>query len=344
MTKITEYLEILLEGKDLTFDQARQLLDIIFEGNVADVQIAAFLAAMRVKKASVEEIAGLASSLRSHAVPVHVNASPLVDTCGTGGAALKTFNISTAAAFVAAGAGVFVAKHGNRGITSKCGSADVLTALGVNVAPGPKCVAKCIEQAHIGFMFAPHYHPAMKHVQPIRQSLDFRTAFNVLGPLANPAKADAQVLGVAEETLMPRMIEALKLLGLKRAMVVHSSGLDEISTMSKTKVMHLREGSVSEEEIDATQYGIRLADFNELAGGDASTNAAIVRSILRGEDAGAKKDIVLLNAAATIMVSGIAADFVEGIEKADQAITSGKAMACLEKMIEISNHEADTPE
>jgi anthranilate phosphoribosyltransferase len=170
MTKITEYLEIILEGNDLTFDQARQLLDIIFEGQVADVQIAAFLAAMRAKKASVEEIAGLASSLRSHAVPVQVNASPLVDTCGTGGAALKTFNISTAAAFVAAGAGVFVAKHGNRGITSQCGSADVLTALGVNVAPGPKCVAKCIEQAHIGFMFAPHYHPAMKHVQPIRQN------------------------------------------------------------------------------------------------------------------------------------------------------------------------------
>ena len=341
MTKITEYLEILLEGNDLTFEQAGQLLDIIFEGNVADVQIAAFLAAMRVKKASVEEIAGLASSLRSHAVPVKVNASPLVDTCGTGGAALKTFNISTASAFVAAGAGVFVAKHGNRGITSKCGSADVLTALGVNVAPGPKCVAKCIEQAHIGFMFAPHYHPAMKHVQPIRQSLDFRTAFNILGPLANPAKADAQVLGVAEEALMPRMIEALKRLGLKRAMVVHSNGLDEISTMSPTKVMHLKDGSVSQEEIDATQFGIRVADFNELAGGDAPTNAAIVRSILSGEETGAKKDIVLLNAAAAMMVSGMAADFVEGIEMADQSVTSGKAMACLDKLIEISNHEAD---
>lgn len=341
MTKITEYLEILLEGKDLTFEQAGQLLDIIFEGNVADVQVAAFLAAMRVKKASVDEIAGLAFSLRSHAVPVQVNASPLVDTCGTGGAALKTFNISTAAAFVAAGAGVFVAKHGNRGITSQCGSADVLTALGVNVAPGPNCVAKCIEQAHIGFMFAPHYHPAMKHVQPIRQSLDFRTAFNILGPLANPAHADAQVLGVAEEALMPRMIEALKMLGLKRAMVVHSNGLDEISTMSKTKVMHLKDGNVSEEEIDATQYGIPVADFNELTGGDALTNAAIVRSILNGQETGAKKDIVLLNAAAAIMVSGIAKDFVEGIEKADQAVTSGKAMTCLEKLIEISNHEAD---
>ena len=341
MTKITEYLEIILEGNDLTFEQAQQLLDIIFEGEVAEVQIAAFLAAMRAKKASVEEIAGLASSLRNHAVPIKVNASPLVDTCGTGGAALKTFNISTASAFVAAGAGVFVAKHGNRGITSQCGSADVLTALGVNVAPGPECVAKCIEQAHIGFMFAPHYHPAMKHVQPIRQSLDFRTAFNILGPLANPAKADAQVLGVAEESLMPRMIEALKKLGLQRAMVVHSNGLDEISTMSTTKVMHLQDGVVSEEEIDVTQYGIRAADFSELEGGDAQTNAAIVRSVLSGDETEAKKDIVLLNAAAAIMVAGLAKDFVEGIEKADQAINNGSAMASLEKLIEISNHEAN---
>jgi anthranilate phosphoribosyltransferase len=342
MTKITEYLEIILEGNDLTFDQAQQLLDIIFEGQVAEVQIAAFLAAMRAKKASVDEIAGLASSLRNHAVPVQVNASPLVDTCGTGGAALKTFNISTAAAFVAAGAGVYVAKHGNRGITSQCGSADVLTALGVNVAPGPACVAKCIEHAHIGFMFAPHYHPAMKHVQPIRQSLDFRTAFNILGPLANPAKADAQVLGVAEEALMPRMIQTLKMLGLKRAMVVHSNGLDEMSTMNSTKVMHLIDGSIGEEEIDATQYGIRVADFSDLAGGDAPTNAAIVRGVLDGSETGAKKDIVLLNAAAAIMVAGLATDFVEGIEKADQSISNGTAMDCLKKLIHISNNETQT--
>jgi anthranilate phosphoribosyltransferase len=340
MAKITEYLEILLEGNDLTFDQAGQLLDIIFEGEVADVQIAAFLAAMRAKKASVSEIAGLASSLRSHAVPIQVNAAPLVDTCGTGGAALKTFNISTCSAFVAAGAGVFVAKHGNRGITSQCGSADVLTALGVNVAPGPEYVAKCIEQAHIGFMFAPHYHPAMKHVQPVRQSLDFRTAFNILGPLANPAKADAQVLGVAEESLMPRMIETLKILGLKRAMVVHSNGLDEISTMSNTKVMCLENGEVRSDEIDPNEYGIRIADFSELAGGDAQTNAGIVRGILNGEETGAKKDIVLLNAAAAIVVSGLAKDLVEGIEKADESISSGQAAKCLDALIQISNHEA----
>ena len=337
MTKITEYIEIILEGNDLSFDQARQLLDTIFEGDVAEVQIAAFLAAMRAKKAAVTEISGLAYSLREHAVPVKVNASPLVDTCGTGGAALKTFNISTAAAFVAAGAGVYVAKHGNKGITSQCGSADVLTALGVNIAPGPDCVAKCIEEAHIGFMFAPKFHPAMKYVQPIRQSLDFRTAFNILGPLANPAKADAQVLGVAEESLMPRMIETLKMLGVKRAIVVHSNGLDEISTMGPTKVMHLKNDEVFSEEIEPTQYGIPLADFSDLAGGDAQTNALIIRDILSGKQSGPKKEIVLFNAAAAIIVSGIAKDFVEGIEKADEAICNGNAMSCLDKLIEISN-------
>ncbi len=337
MAKITEYLEVILEGRDMTFEQAEALLDVIFEGGVAEVQIAAFLAAMRVKKAAVSEIAGLATSLRKHAVPVNVSVSPLIDTCGTGGAAMKTFNISTAAAFVAAGAGAYVAKHGNRGITSACGSADVLTALGVNVAPGPERVAECIEQAHIGFMFAPKFHPAMKHVQPVRQSLDFRTAFNILGPLANPARVPAQVMGVSDAALMPRIAETLKQLGLQRAMVVHSNGLDEISTMGPTRILHLKDGLIREEKLDPTEYGIRLADFGELAGGDAVANAAIVRAVLSGQEHGAKKDIVLLNAAAAIIVAGLAKDFVEGIEKADQAIASGKAMDCLEKLVKLSN-------
>jgi len=338
MAKITEYLEIILEGNDLTFEQARELLDIIFGGEVAEVQIAAFLAAMRVKKAAVSEIAGLASSLREHAVQVKVNVAPLIDTCGTGGAALKTFNISTGAAIVAAGAGAYVAKHGNRAITSQCGSADVLTALGVNIAPGPERVAECIEKAHIGFMFAPGFHPAMKFVQPIRKNLDFCTAFNILGPLANPARAEAQVLGVAEEALMPRMIEAIKMLGLKRAMVVHSNGLDEISTMGPTKMMYLENDQVRSEEIDPTQYGIANADFEELSGSDAQINARIIQDILSGTETGAKKDIVLLNAAAALMVAGLAKDFVEGIEMADAAVSNGKAMQCLKTFIEISNY------
>lgn len=339
MAKITQYLEILLDGKDLTFDQAKALLDTVFDGQVADVQIAAFLAAMRIKKASVSEICGLATSLREHAVRVSVNVSPLVDTCGTGGAALKTFNISTASAFVAAGAGVYIAKHGNRGITSKCGSADVLTALGVNVAPGPERVADCIEKAHIGFMFAPAFHPAMKFVQPIRQNLDFSTAFNILGPLANPAGAHAQVLGVSTEALLPRMAETLKMLGLQRAMVVHSNGLDEISTMNKTKIMHVQDGRIWADELDPVDLGFRQADFADLAGGDAQVCAGVIRDILSGNETGPKRDIVLLNAAAAIVVSGLAKDFVEGIELADASISSGSAARCLEALIKISNHQ-----
>lgn len=339
MAKITQYLELLLDGKDLTFEQSEALLDTVFDGQVADVQIAAFLAAMRIKKASVSELAGLATSLRKHAVKVAVNVSPLIDTCGTGGAALKTFNISTAAAFVAAGAGAYVAKHGNRGITSKCGSADVLTALGVNVAPGPQRVAECIVNARIGFMFAPSFHPAMKFVQPIRQNLDFSTAFNILGPLANPATAPMQVLGVSDEALLLRMAETLKTLGLKRAMVVHSSGLDEISTMGRTKLVRLEDGRIWSEELDPTDYGFRIADYSDLAGGDAQACAVIVRDILYGRETGPRRDIVLLNAAAAIVVAGLARDFADGIEKADAAIQTGAAAECLEALIRISNHQ-----
>ena len=337
MTKITKYLEILLEGKDLAFDQAKQLLDTIFTGDVAEVQIAAFLAAMRVKKASVSELAGLARSLRDHAVKVNVKTRKLIDTCGTGGANLKTFNISTAAALVAAGAGAYVAKHGNCGITSKCGSADVLAELGVNIDPGPEKVAQCIEQAHIGFMFAPKFHPAMKHVQPIRQSLDFRTAFNILGPLANPADAAAQVMGVPDEALMHRIAEALNMLGVKRAMVVHSAGLDEISTMAKTEILHLNNGRMSKETLDPTEYGIALTDFDKLKGGDAKTNAEIIRGVLSGTEKRPRKDIVVLNAAAAIIVAGLADNFQTAIELADEALTKHKAMAALEKLIEVSN-------
>ncbi len=337
MIKITNYLNIILEGKDLTFDQAKSLLDTIFTGEVPELQIAAFLAAMRVKKASVSELAGLASSLREHAVKVETGLDNLVDTCGTGGAAMKTFNISTAAAFVAAGAGVYVAKHGNRAITSNCGSADVLTALGVNVAPGPEKVAQCIRQAHIGFMFAPKFHPAMRHVQPVRQSLDFRTAFNILGPLANPAGATAQVMGVSDESLMSRIAETLHQLGVKRAMVVHSNGLDEISTMGPTQIIHLESGNFREEKLDPVYLGIKRADFNDLMGGDAESNAQIVRSILSGRENGPRKDIVVLNAAAAIIVAGLAKDFVEGIELADKAIENGSASNCLDQLVKISN-------
>ena len=337
MKPITEFLETLLKGDDLTFDKAKELLDIIFEGQVPEVQVAAFLTAMRAKGESPIELAGLARSLRDHAVAVETGIDDLVDTCGTGGSSLKTFNISTASAIVAAAAGVYVAKHGNRGITSKCGSADVLAELGVNIDPGADIVAECIRKAHIGFMFAPKFHPAMKYVQPVRKELGFRTAFNILGPLANPAAASAQVMGVAEESLMQKIIETLRTLGISRAMVVHSNGLDEISTMGPTKILELEGGNITAKEIIPTDFGIALADYDDLKGDDAATNAKIVADVVSGAEAGAKKDVVVLNAAAAIIVAGLADDFQKALKLADTSIQDGKAAAALEKLIEISN-------
>jgi anthranilate phosphoribosyltransferase len=339
MTKITEYLEILLEGGDLKYEQAKDLLDTVFKGDVAEVQIAAFLAAMRMKKATPSELAGLAQSLRDHAVKIKLSVSKdkLIDTCGTGGASLKTFNISTAAAFVAAGAGAYVAKHGNRAITSKCGSADVLEALGVKIDCSPDTVAECIEKARIGFMFAPLYHPAMKFVQPIRKSLDFRTAFNILGPLANPAGVTSQVMGVAEEGLLDRIAETLKILGAKRAMVIHGGGLDEISLTAATKVVEIKGEQKTSCEIHPSDFGFAAPKMVELVGGSTEHNAMLVKDVICGKNKGSARDIVLLNAAAAIMVAGLAEDLRSGIRKAAQAIDSKAAADCLGKMIEISN-------
>ncbi|MHC4365073.1 MAG: anthranilate phosphoribosyltransferase [Planctomycetota bacterium] len=337
MATIGEYIEALLGGKNLSIEQAGGLLDIIFEGEVSEVQIAAFLTAMRIKGATAAELAGLARSLREHAVAVAVDTENLVDTCGTGGGAFKTCNISTAAALVAAGAGVYVAKHGNRGITSKCGSADVLEELGVKIDGGPEAVAECIREAHIGFMFAPMFHPAMKYVQPIRKSLGFRTVFNILGPLANPAGATAQVMGVADENLMERIAEALKLLGTRYAMVVHSEGMDEISTASVTKILELKNGRISKRELNSEDLGIPLANIDDLRVGDARESAKVLREILEGKQKGPRRDIVVLNAAAAVIAGGLADDFGSAIEKADSSINDGEALACLEKLIEVSN-------
>ncbi len=337
MAKITKYLEIILDGGDLTFEQARELQDIIFEGEVSEVQVAAFLAAMRMKRATSAEIAGLARSLRDHAVPVKAGVDNLIDTCGTGGATVKTFNISTAAAIVAAGAGAYVAKHGNRGITSRCGSADVLEELGVNIDPGPDVVAECIRQAHIGFMFAPKFHPAMRFVQPIRKSLDFRTAFNILGPLANPAGVRAQVMGVADAALLDRICETLKMLGAEEAMVVHGQGMDEISTLGITEVRRLKDGEITRMEINPGEFGFAAPSLDELGSGDAIENAAIIRNIFSGKHKGPRRDIVILNAAAAIIVAGLAEDFNSAIELAENAVGDGRASGCLEKLIEVSN-------
>ncbi len=337
MTTITEFIKPLLQGENLSFEQATELLDIIFEGEVPDVQIAAFLTAMRAKGATAPELAGLAKSLRGHAVRVKVDVGYLVDTCGTGGAAVKTFNVSTAAAIVAAGAGVYVAKHGNRGITSGCGSADVLEELGVKIDVSAETVQKCIKQAHIGFMFAPMFHPAMKYVQPIRKSLGFRTVFNILGPLANPANAQGQVLGVGDESLMQIVAEALKLLDTQYAMVVHSNGLDEISIAGLTKLTELKEGQILNKELNPEELGITLGSVEELKVSDAKTSAKVIREILNGKEKGPRKDIVILNAAAAIIAGNLAEDFKQAIEMADTSVSSGKALACLEKLIKVSN-------
>jgi len=337
MTTITEYIEPLLRRKSLSFEKAMSLLDIIFEGQVPEVQIAAFLTAMRVKGPMAPELAGLAKSLRSHAVAVKVNVDNLVDTCGTGGAAVKTLNISTAAAIVAAGAGVYVAKHGNRGITSKCGSADVLEELGVKIDASAEVVAECIRQAHIGFMFAPMFHPAMKYVQPIRKGLGFRTVFNILGPLANPANAQAQVLGVGDENLMQIVAEALKLLGTRYAMVVHGDGMDEISTLTTTKILELKEGQIAGRELNPEDFGIALASIEELKVTDTKTSAKALGDILSGKETGPRKDIVIFNAGAAIIAGGLADDFDSAIAKAENSISSGNAIKCLDKLIEVSN-------
>jgi anthranilate phosphoribosyltransferase len=337
MATITDYIKLLLKRQDLSFEQATELLDIVFEGQVPEVQIAAFLTAMQAKGATSRELAGLAKSLRNHAVPVKVEVDNLVDTCGTGGGAFKTSNISTAAAIVAAGAGVYVAKHGNRGITSKCGSADVLEELGVKIDAGPAIVAECIKQAHIGFMFAPMFHPAMRYVQPVRKALGFRTVFNILGPLANPAGATAQVLGVGDESLMQEIAQALKLLGTRYAMVVHSNGLDEISTAAKTKIIELKEGDIVGKELNPEDLGFTLSDIEQLKVADARASAKILRDILSGKETGPRKDIVILNAAAAIIASSLADDFGSSITKAEASISSRSALQCLEKLIEISN-------
>jgi anthranilate phosphoribosyltransferase len=337
MTTIVEYIKPLLQGESLSFEQSTNLLDVIFAGEVPEAQVAAFLTAMRAKGSTASEVAGLAKSLRSHAVKVETGIENLVDVVGTGGAAVKTFNVSTASALVAAGAGVYVAKHGNRAITSKCGSADVLAELGVKIDPGPEVVAECIKQAHIGFMFAPMFHPAMKYVQPIRKSLGFRTVFNILGPLANPAGVPSLVLGVAEEGLMGMMAEALQMLGTRFALVVHSNGLDEISTTGVTKMLELKDGRITESQINPQDFGIKSADIDGLIVSDAADSAKVVKDVLTGKEVGVGKDIVVLNASAAIIAGGLAKDFASAIKLAETSISDGGAMTCLEKLIEVSN-------
>ena len=313
------------EGRHLTGDEANVAMTTIMSGEASPVQIAAFLVAMRMEGETVEEVTEFARVMRQHVRQVMPSREPLVDTCGTGGDAIKTFNISTAAAFVAAGAGAAVAKHGNRSVTSKCGSADVLEALGCRFEITPEEAAKAIDEVGIGFMFAPAYHPAMKHAMPVRRELALRTVFNMLGPLTNPAGAQSQVLGVYAPELTELHGGALRNLGADRAFVVHGAGgQDELSTLGETRVTELRDGELNTYDFAPEDVGMGRASVDDLQGGSPEGNAKLLVDILEGAD-GPARDIVALNAAAAIAAAGLADSLADGVPLAFESIDSGAA-------------------
>ncbi|MDI6654667.1 MAG: anthranilate phosphoribosyltransferase [Candidatus Hydrothermarchaeota archaeon] len=335
-----EFIGKLVEGKDLTSSEAGEAMKLIMSGTATGAQIGGFLTALRMKGESIEEITACAKTMCSFASRINpkVNGT-LVDTCGTGGDKIKTFNISTIAAFVVAGAGIYVAKHGNRSVTSKAGSADVLEALGVKIDLPPKEVEKCIEKIGIGFMFAPLFHPAMKHAIGPRKEIGIRTVFNVLGPLTNPANAKAQLLGVYDAALTEKMAGVLGNLGVERAVVVHGlDGLDELSTIGMTQISELSGSKVKTYKASPEGFGFRRASIGDIAGGDASSNAKVVTDVLKGEK-GPKRDIVVLNAAAGIYVGGRADSIKEGISIAEKSLDSGAAYEKLVALIKESRCE-----
>jgi anthranilate phosphoribosyltransferase len=334
---IQEAIARVVEGKSLSEEQAAEAMGEIMAGEVSPARIAALLTALRVKGETVEEVAGFARAMRENAVRVTPRRVDLVDTCGTGGGGLPTFNISTTAAFVVAGAGVGVAKHGNRAITSACGSADVLEALGVNVALPPERVAACIDAVGIGFLFAQAHHPAMKHAAPVRRELGFRTIFNMLGPLTNPAGASAQVIGVFHPAFTELLAAALARLGCRRAFVVYGlDGLDELSTVGATRVTELCDGSIRTYELRPEEVGLSPSPPEALRPAeDATGNARITREVLQGAP-GSRREVVLLNAAAALVVAGIASDLPEGIARAAESIDAGHAAAKLDALVKAS--------
>ncbi len=330
------YLQALLEKRDLQESEMGEAFDLIMSGEATPAQIAGFIIALRMKGESVAEIAGGAASMRRHAVRIDTGGLPVVDTCGTGGDDSGSFNISTAAAIVAAGAGAPVAKHGNRAISSACGSADVLMELGVNLEIPPEQVEDCVREAGIGFLFAPKLHPAMKYAMPPRKELGVRTIFNMLGPLTNPAGARGQILGVFAPELTEPFAEVLGRLGSRRAFVVHGQdGMDEITTTASTRVSELANGRVKTYELDPLRFIEDYATAEDLKGGDAATNAAIIRTVLEGAK-GPARDIVCLNAAAAIVAGEKASDLHEGWKFAQAAIDSGAAAQTLEKLVACS--------
>ncbi len=326
-----------IEGTSLTEAEAMEVMEGIMSGGATPAQIGAFLVAFRLKGETIEEVTGFARVMRAKATRIDCRAYPIVDTCGTGGDGKHTFNISTVAAFVAAAGGAFIAKHGGRAASSRAGSADVLTALGVNIETPPERVSACIDEIGIGFMFAPALHSAMRFASGPRREIGVRTVLNLLGPLTNPAGTTAQVMGVYDAGVVQTAAHVLNNLGAERAFVVHSTdGLDEITTTAPTHVAEVRDGRVSTYDIAPEDFGLPLASIEDLKGGEADENAEIVRSILAGEK-GPRRDIVLLNSAAALIAGSRAGDFNEGIATAARAIDSGAAKEKLDALISMTN-------
>jgi anthranilate phosphoribosyltransferase len=333
---ITKALAKVIDRKDLTEDEAAAVMADIMEGKASDAQIGALLTGLRMKGESEGEVTGFARTMRSKAAEVRPVAHPLVDTCGTGGDLAGTFNISTTAAFVVAGAGASIAKHGNRSVSSKSGSADVLEALGVAIDLGPEQVARCIDDVGIGFLFAPRMHQAMKYVGGPRREMGVRTVFNILGPLTNPAGAGHQLVGVFSDELVEFIAGVLARLGTKHAMVVHGEpGLDEMSTVGDTYVAEARDGDVRAYRLSPDEFDLAPATLEDIVGGGPEQNAAITRAVLSGES-GPARDIVLFNAAAALVAADVAADVAEGLVAASDSVDSGAASDRLDALAKLS--------
>jgi len=334
---ITNQLKKVMLGRDLTVAEMGDVMEEIMGGNSSPAQVGAFLAALRMKGERIEELTGAARVMRRHAAFIDTGAQTVIDTCGTGGDGADTFNISTTAAFIAAGAGITVAKHGNKSVSSKCGSADVLAALGFNLDAEPVVMEQSIQENGIGFLFAPKVHPAMRSVAGIRKELGIRTIFNMLGPLTNPAGASGQVLGVFSPVMTEMFAAALKSLGCRRAFVVHGNdGLDEITCSTTTRVSELRDGVVKTYELFPEMYVGNTYPPAAIRGGDPTVNARMLRAVLDGSDRGAPRAVALLNAAAAIIVGEKADNMEAGVKLAEQSLDSGAALHKLELLIEAS--------
>ncbi|HKI82914.1 MAG TPA: anthranilate phosphoribosyltransferase [Candidatus Krumholzibacteria bacterium] len=339
--ELNQILRSALAGEDLDRERARWVMEAILQGKASVPWIAGWLVALRQKGESVEEIVGFAEAVRAHAELIHCTREPLVDTCGTGGDGAHTFNISTGAALVAAGAGAHVAKHGNRSVSSRCGSADVMEALGARLELSKERVQEAIDDLGYGFLFAPRHHSALKHAVEPRRELGVRTAFNLLGPLVNPAGAPYQVVGVYEGQLLSKLGEALCELGTRRALLVHGDdGLDELSVCAPSRTF-LVDGSLSEGRVDPGEFGLGPHPAEALKGGDAHENAAILREVLEGK-MGPRRDAIVLNAAAALLVADLVEDLKEGVARAQQSIDRGEAVEVLRAYLRFSQQHGAT--